>query len=603
MYYRGPGWYRRVFVPEASLKGLNLKLHFLGANQVTDVWLNGKYLGRHVGGYLGFQFDVTGILRPGMENVLAVRVNNAYNYDIPPHSADFNFYGGIYREVELLATHPLHISDVLIRTPSVSCTAATVVVRSEIRNSTKKDEQLKLVANVVSPYNEIVQSSAMQVLVPAGKTMTIDQQLPTVKNPLLWSPEHPWLYKVYATIYDERGTALDQTISEFGFRWYSFDADSGFFLNGRNLKLKGVNIHQDFLNKGNAVGIDQKRMDLKNIKAMGANFVRLAHYPHHPIVLDLADQLGLLVWEEIPLVNTVGGEEFFKNTRQMLVDMIARDKNHPSVILWGVGNEFAMESLAAEDTKRAKQLVQELHDLAKQLDPTRLTVQAHNALSDTTIFGITDVQGRNRYYGWYEGTYNDLGPALDKEKQVFPHWKILVSEYGAEGKYGYHVDKPAIFDHSESYQMLFHEASWNAINERQWVAGGSIWNMYDFGSFRKIGNIPHINQKGMMTKDRKPKSVYYYYQSQWSSKPMVYIVSHTWTHRAGVEGMPQPVRVFSNCESVELFLNGASLGKQDSGFVWGAKFANGENTLRAIGHMKGETVQDEMTLFFSGSQN
>lgn len=598
MYYRGPGWYRKVFVPEASLKGLNLKLHFLGANQVTDVWLNGICLGRHIGGYLGFQFDVTTVLRLGKKNVLAVRVDNAYNYDIPPHTADFDFYGGLYREVELIAASPVRIEDVLVRTPTVSRAVATVSAKSDIRNSTRQEKQLTLVANIVSPYNEIVQSVASQVLVPAGNTISVDQKLPPIKNPLLWSPDRPWLYKVYSTIYDEKGTAVDQTISPLGFRWFAFDADSGFFLNGRSLKLKGVNIHQDFLNKGNAVGIDQKRADLTNVKMMGANFVRLAHYPHHPAVLDLADSLGLLVWEEIPFLNTVGREEFFKNTKQMLVDMIARDKNHPSIILWGLGNEFTMTWLAEDDTRFAKQLTQDLHSLVKQLDPTRLTVQAHNEVSDTTILGITDVQGRNRYYGWYEGTYTDLGPALDREKKMFPHWKVLVSEYGAEAKYGYHVDDPTIFDHSETYQMLFHEASWQAINNRPWVAGGAIWNMYDFGSFRKIGNIPHINQKGMMTKDRKPKGVYYYYQSQWSSKPMVYIVSHTWTHRKGVEGVPQSVRVFSNCDSVEFFLNGNTLGKQEHGFVWKTHLTNGENTLRAIGYSKGETVRDEMMLFF-----
>lgn len=599
MYYRGAGWYRKTFVPDGALREKQLQLHFLGANQVADVWVNGVHLSRHVGGYLGFAVDITGRVAFDRPNLLAVRVDNAYNYDIPPHTGDFNFYGGLYREVELLALPVVSLDDVHLQTPTVTFSSADVIATVRIRNSSPARQTLRLVTNIVSPANEIVRSAWDTVAVPARSAGEKRLRLPDLRNPLLWAPDHPWLYTVYTTLTALDGTALDQTVEPLGFRWYSFDPDSGFSLNGERCKLRGVNLHQDALNAGNAVGVDRKREDLLHIKRMGANFVRLAHYPHHPAVLDIADSLGLLLWEEIPHVNTIGRGAYMENTKRMLADMIGRDKNHPSVILWGLGNEFAMPWLADEDKRLSMALLRELHAIAKKLDPSRLTVQAHNEIIDTAMLGVTDVQGRNRYFGWYEGSFNDLGPALDAEKRLFPRWNVLVSEYGAEGKYGYHVETPALFDHSETYQLAFHEASWKAICERPWVAGGTVWNMFDFGSFRKIGNIPHINQKGMMTADRKPKDVYFFYQSQWSEEPMVHIVSDTWTHRSGREGDVEDIRVLSNCETVELLVNGTSVGSHSRGFRWKVVLTPGTNRLTAVGRKAGETVRHQSVLFYT----
>jgi beta-galactosidase len=560
--------------------------------------LNGEPLGRHTGGYLGFTFDVSKRLRWGTPNVLAVRVDNAYHYDIPPHTADYNFYGGLYREVELEVTHPVRVDRVVVTTPEVTPFLADVLTRTTVRNTSSRPITLRLVTSVISPYNEIVRSSVDHLTVTAGAHADMERHLRGITEPLLWDPDHPWMYRVSSTLYDERGRALDQTFEPLGFRWYRFDADSGFFLNGRPLKLRGVNLHQDHLNLGNAVGVDRKLRDLVLCKRMGANFIRLAHYPHHPAVLHFADSLGLMLWEEIPYVNTIGREAFMETAKQMLAGMIDRDRNHPSVILWGLGNEFVMPWLAEEDRGLSKQLTRELHTLAKVRDPGRLTVQAHNELIDTSIIGITDVQGRNRYYGWYEGTYDDLGPALDEEKRRFPDWKVIVSEYGAEGKYAYHVNRPETFDHSETYQMALHESSWQAIKDRPWVAGGTIWNMVDFGSFRKIGNIPHVNQKGMVTADRRPKGVYYYYQSQWTTDPMVHIVTDTWTHRSGPRGAPQQIKVYSNCDEVELLVDGQTAGRRPPPFLWNVRLIPGEHRLRAYGTLRGSTVSHDITMFY-----
>jgi|GEM_PF-1075107 len=600
-YYRGPAWYRTEFSVPDDLHDAAFQIHFLGANQVADVYLNGTHLGQHIGGYTPFRFDVEEHLRHDAPNLLAVRVTNEFDYDVPPHSADYNFYGGIYREVELIAADPVHIRDTWLTTPDVSHRAATMNARTTIRNSDDRQRRVRLVTSVINPYDEIVQSRVEERTIAPGSEIDLVSIGAPIEYPMLWAPEHPWLYRVSSTLYDEDGTALDQTFEPLGFRWFDFDPERGFFLNDEHVKLKGVNFHQDFLNRGFAVGRDQKRQDLEHIKRMGVNFLRVAHYPHHPDVLQLADSLGMIVWQEIPFINTIGRQEFLDNTLNMLREMIERDKNHPSIVMWGLGNEFAMPWLTSEDVEWALRIITELHALSKELDPDRFTVQGHNHLADKRIFEATDIQARNRYYGWYEDSYEDFAASLDEDRRNNPHWRLMVSEYGAEAKYGYHVNAPRIFDHSETYQVDYHRAHWEAMRDRDFVGGSALWNMFDFGSTVKIGNIPRINQKGMMTKDRREKDVFYYYQSQWSDEPMVYIVSETWVHRFGPVGEPQVVQVFSNAERVELFHNGVSLGVQagtGDPLTWDVPFTTGRNILRAVAQAQGETVRHEIVQFY-----
>jgi beta-galactosidase len=601
MYHRGTGWYRKTFDSESEWENRRLQLSFLGANQVTEVWLNDEYLGKNTGGYLGFEFDVTDIITTDAVNQLTVKVDNLFSYDIPPHTADFNFYGGLYREVLLSSTEKVYLARTFTEGTDVSHRQATAQVLYNIANTSSDNATgLSLTSNLLNPFGEIIQTHTRDVEIPAGSNQEIHITMDPVKFPMLWSSESPLLYEVYTVIKDANGELLDINREPLGFRWYSFNPDTGFMLNDEPLKLKGVNFHQDYLHLGNAVDLKQKREDLIHIKKMGANFVRLAHYPHHPAVLDLTDSLGILVWSEIPWVNTTGGNEFAKNAKDMMKGMIHRDFNHPSIILWGIGNEFAMGFIDEESLQRAKNLARDLHQMSKSLDPNRLTVQAHNEVVDAGLMEITDVQGRNRYFGWYEATYNDFANALDEEKEKYPHWNILISEYGAEGKYGYHVTDPVIFDHSETYQMDFHRAHWEAIDEREWVSGGALWNMFDFGSHVKIGNIPHINQKGMMTMDRKPKSVYRYYQSQWLTDPVVYIVSKTQHHKKlNLDGTTE-IRVFSNCEYVELIINGESAGSKsgEKVFTWHTSPAEGMYRLEAVGNCRGNTILDTHRVYY-----
>jgi beta-galactosidase len=605
MIYRGIGWYRKTFTVDAAWKGKYIKVNFQAANQVAEVWLNGQYLGKHTGGYTPFHFgqNFTKHLRFDQPNVLAVKVDNRWSYDIPPHTADYNMLGGIYREVELIATDYAFVKETNIFTREVSPVRAVVEVNTMLRNIADKPRTVHLVTNIISPYNEII-STQIQAVEIKGMDKPWVKQTFNIEKPLLWSTDHPWLYKVSSTIYEpgtmqRNGTAIDQLFSPLGLRSVTFDANSGVTLNGQPVKLKGVNVHQDYMHKGWAVDKRQKREDFTLIKKMGANFVRLSHYPHHPYVLHLCDSLGLMVWSEIPVVNTIGRDKFIDNAVNMMDELIHRDINHPSIIMWGVGNEYYRNFFTKEDAEFALKCTEAVAKKSKELDPYRPTVQAQNDLIDERILPLTDIQGRNRYFGWYEKTYQDFEEEMKTEHEKHPAWKLLVSEYGAEGKYAYHVNDPVLFDHSETYQVNLHRAYWEAIRDNRFILGGTIWNMFDFASFAKIGNGPHINKKGMMTYDRKPKSVYFYYQSEWSDEPMVYIYSHTWTHRSGETG--KRLEIFSNCETVEVFVDGKSIGKKNKaeGFVWTVNFPEGLHDLKAIGSKEGETVRDEMRIYYS----
>jgi len=594
-YYRGVGWYRKGFYLDSTWQNKRIYLQFEAANQIAEVWLNEEYLGKHVGGYTGFSFDITDFLEFNRKNILAVKVDNSFNIDVPPLTADFDMYGGIYRDVWLEARPNIFLDNPLITTPVVTTDSANVSISVDIFNQSPRSERVSLKVNVANQEKEIVATLQGELKIKANQRVNFRKVSPFIEFPNLWSPENPYLYKVYFTLY-LNNRPVDEIKIPLGFRWFKFDSHQGFFLNGRPLKLRGVNKHQDYLFLGNAVPDSLQVRDIQLIKKMGANFIRLAHYPQDPAVLNACDSLGLLVWEEIPVVNMVSTKKFSENAKQMLREMIRRDRNHPSIILWGLMNETLLGFVNREQIPKTIELLKELNDIAHREDPTRLTVQAHNRLVDENIAGVTDVIGRNRYFGWYSGNMEDFEKEMLDEHRRHPEWKILVSEYGAGSKRGYHVDVPKRFDFSEEYQLAFHEYYLKIINKYPWISGGAVWNAFDFASAVKRGNIPRINQKGLSDMLRRPKDVYYFYQSQWAEQPMVYIVSHTRKNLTGKAGELKKVRVFSNCQKVELFLNGTSLGVQEKGSVWKVPFVVGKNELVAVGQKNGQTVTDKITV-------
>jgi beta-galactosidase len=601
MFKRGVGIYRKKMVVPMSWQGKYIKIDCQAANTKTEVWVNGQQVGTNNNGFLDFHFDITNVVKYDAENEIVFKVDNRFDYDIAPHTADFNFQGGIYREVSLIAWNKTFARRPQVSTPKVSPTSAHYSVKSNLRTKLTTAQKVRLVVNIINPFGEIAASNTHELTIPTDSKGIDITSVGTLKNPDLWSPTNPKLYRVQQIVYNTEGVVLDATMDNFGFRFYEFDAKKGFSINGKTTKLKGVNVHQDVYGKGWANSLADKKRDFELIKSMGSNFVRMSHYPHHPYVLHLCDSLGLMVWEEIPVVNTIGRDTFIKNAEKMMNKMIERDYNRPSVLVWGVGNEYYRAFFTPEDTEYALKCTKAVAEMAKKLDPYRPTIQAQNDLVDNRIMSLTDIHGRNRYFGWYgKESYNELPKALDEEHEKNPEWKVIVSEYGAEGKYGYHVDSAVRFDHSLTYQLAMHKVYWQAIAERPFVAGGALWNMFDFQSFAKIGNIPHINQKGMMTYDRRPKGLFYYYQSQWLEEPMVYIWEHTYTHRHAPKGKPLPIEVFSNCEEVNLIVDGKSVGKRSKsmGYTWQVPLSEGYHTLKAVGQKDGETVKWQMEIFF-----
>ena len=596
-FYRGPGWYRKGFTLGNETRAKRVWVTFEGAFQVAEVWLNGKYLGKHVGGYTGFSFEITGSLLPaGNRNVLAVRVDNSYNVDIPPHSADYFMYGGLYRDVFLTTTGKTALAGEVAAIPKVRSRGETELsVSATVDNATRNPQMVEVKHILVNKENEIVSSFGGSATVPAGAAVTIRRESGRIAGVQLWSPDRPELYTLRTQIIKDR-RIIDEVKTTVGFRWYSFHPDSGFFLNGEPLKLKGVNRHQDHPMLGIALPDSMHLLDMVLIKELGSNFVRLAHYPQDPAVLDACDSLGLLVWEEIPVVNSVGGPEFSATARLMMREMITRDRNHPSIIVWGIANECLMDNAESDAVDKVKSLLKDLHTLTKELDPNRLSAQAHNELLDDSVADITDVLGRNRYFGWYTEKMADFGPSLDNEHRENPRRKLLISEYGAEAKRGYHVDTPRRFDHSEDYQLQFHEYYWETIKSRPYVAGSLVWAAFDFGSPYKIGNIPRINQKGIWDGWRKPKDLYYFYKSQWTTDPMIYVVSHTRRQYTGQKGAPVSIRVYSNCDAVELFVNGKTAGmvEKKEVYSWNVILSEGPNTLHAIGSSRIGRVEDKV---------
>ncbi len=598
-YYRGPGWYRKEFTLGEGLKGQQVWVGFEGAFQKADVWLNGHHLGTHKGGYTGFSFDVTPYLaQGGRPNLLAVRVDNAFDHDLPPHTADYAMYGGLYRDVLLTVTGPLRINGVPALVPTAGPDGGgRLKVDASVSNAGPTDEAVEIRCVVVNGGHEIVTSFGERLVLAPRSESRVRLASEDIRSIDLWSPEHPTLYTVHTQVLRD-GRVLDDVTDRIGFRWFSFDPDSGFALNGQPLRLKGVNRHQEYPMLGIALPDSLHVRDMVLIKGLGANVVRLAHYPQDPSVLAACDSLGLLVWEEIPIVNSVGGPAFVTNAMTMMREMIERDRNRPSVILWGLGNECLTDYAEAGAVRPVTDLLRALNALAKEMDPTRLTAQAHNDLRDDSVADITDVMGRNRYYGWYTPRMEDLAPALDREHREHPRRVLFISEYGAESKRGYHVGRPTLFDHSEEYQLKYHEHYWKTISTRPFVSGSTVWTAFDFASPFKIGNIPRVNQKGIWDAWRKPKDLYYFYRSQWTSDPMVYIVSHTRTELVSDPGVPVELTVFSNCDEVELIINGASAGKQkNSGvFRWMIPLQEGVNTLEAAGVVGSFVCRDHMAL-------
>jgi len=630
-YYRGLGWYKKTLYVPASWQKRSVYLYFEGANQETEVYVNGQLAGRHAGGYTAFSFPVSKLLKYSTEgaaaNEVTVKVNNRHNPDIPPLSADFTFYGGLYRDVYLLAADPVHFdldnnasSGVFITTPNVSAEAAEVVVNGAVTNDAATSRKLAVLTQVLDREGRTVAQQRTKLSVGAGQKLAFKQTFGKLRQPHLWSPDDPYLYRVVSRIEEGNGAKpLDEVTSPLGLRWFRFDADKGFFLNGKPLKLIGTNRHQDFPGLGNALPDALHEQDVRLIKQMGGNFLRISHYPQDPTVLQACDRLGILTSVEIPVVNAITDSEAFFNTcKTMQTEMIRQGFNHPSVVIWNYMNEVLLrlpEGIKKDNAaghayfKRVAQLAQQLEDLTRREDPSRYTMLVnHGAFDlyrDAGLTSIPMIVGWNLYQGWYSGELEGFSQYLDQHHRELPTKPVIITEYGADSDLRLHSFQPQRFDKTQEYANRYHQYYLKAILDRPFVAGSTVWNLAEFNSESRQEATPHINTKSLLTADRQPKDAYYFYQANLLKTPFVKIGSRGWTLRsgpaAGADSLfcAQPVEVYTNQPSVRLVLNGKDLGSQPATFgvaKFRVPFVNGLNQLRA--QAEGQPVDDQVDIQF-----
>lgn len=597
-YYQGPAWYRtHIHVANHYPHGRTL-LVFEGSGQKTDVFIGQRKVGSHVGGYDRWQIDITDAGHG--ELPLAVRCDNSRDVEmIPSDMSDFNLYGGLYRPVSLVYRPAAGVDDVRI-----DATASAVTVTPLL---TGNSDNTLITLRIYHPNGKLIHSQ-QQRGTACGRPMHI-----VMKRPQLWSPDTPYLYRCEV---EAVADGQHSTVSRhFGLRSYEFREHGPFMLNGQRLLLHGTHRHDDHAGVGAAMTEEQTRRELHQIKQMGANFIRLGHYQQSELVLHLCDSLGLLVWEEIPWCRGgLGGERYRQQARNMLTAMINQHRHHPSIILWGLGNENDWPGDFAEfeqDSIRA--FMSELNTLAHQLDNSRLTtIRRCDFCSD-----ITDVYSPSIWAGWYSRRYTNYREM--SQQAIARHPRFFHAEWGGDSHAGRHTEYPTADgrmpadteagdrngDWSESYIVRLFDWHLKEQQSMDSLTGSAFWTFKDFSTpLRPDNPIPYVNQKGVVERDGTPKESYYVFQSYWSKQPMLHIYGHSWPVRWGKAGQTREVLVYSNCPEVELFVNGLSAGRRQrrttdfpaQGFHWDVCFREGTNVVRAVaGKLTDEIIFDYQT--------
>ena len=630
-FYRGPAWYRKQLFVDKSQEGRQAVIYFEGANQEVRFYLNGQFVGEHKGGYTRFCFDITPHLRYGQENLFAIYVNNVYNPNIPPLSADFTFFGGIYRDVYLQFMNPVHIatndyasSGVYIRTPEVNNSAASVEITTLLTNDMSQPTEIRVENIICDADGKEVKKTQAEVKLAAGETKTDISKKIKIDSPRLWDIDDPYRYMVYTRIFDKRkGTLLDEVVNPLGLRWFKFDSEKGFFLNGKGRKLIGTARHQDYFQKGNALRDELHVQDVLLLKEMGGNYLRVSHYPQDPVIMEMCDKLGIVTSVEIPVVNAVTEtEEFLHNSVEMAKEMVRQDFNRPSVMIWGYMNEIFLrrpytEGKQLEDYYRfTEKVARALEATIREEDPSRYTMMAYHNMpqyyEDAHLTEIPMIQGWNLYQGWYEPDINEFQRLLDRAHKAYKGKVLMVTEYGPGVDPRVHSYQPERFDFSQEYGLVYHKHYLNEMMKRPFIAGSSLWNLNDFYSESRVDAVPHVNNKGVVGLNREKKDVYWFYKTALSRRPILVIGNREWKSRGGVVNTAQKeciqsVPVFSNAEEVELFVNNKSLGKkkiEDNYALFDVPFVGGENLLEAVAVTGDNKLRDMLRIQFQlvGSQ-
>lgn len=616
-YYRGACWYRKTLVLKDDWAGKVVYLRFGAANMQTSAYVNGTLVGTHTGGYAAFMFDITKAMLPGRKNVIAVRVDNSADIVSPPLTADFTFFGGLTRGVQLVVDNPIHISPIetisnrFVKTPiqvaspgviikqhDVSRKSAKLDISTKLRNTTDNSTVSELTISVEDAQGFTVEKTTVSKTLAAHCIDTVSGHL-YVKKPHLWDGlADPYLYRVEVGL-TVGGKTVDKCIQPLGFHFFAVDKTKGFLLNGRSYPLRGMCMHEAKKDKGRAVDDADRREDIDLLAATGMNFFRLAHYQHGDFTYNYLDTLGIICWTEVPCVNKVGPTAteavYQQNATSQMYELLHQQYNHPSVIFWGLCNEIHNESGADPAP-----VVQHLNDIVKSEDPSRLTTLA--AAGDHKENQIPDVYSMNFYRGWYSGMIADIGGQLDKFDKKYSHC-MGMSEYGAGANTQQHewpaTPHPAAGHfHPEEYQNLFHESYLQAIDKRPYLWQTSLWVGIDFAADnRNEGAQPGMNDKGLVSYDRKTKKdAYFLYKASWNhAEPTLYITSRRFTER---HSLRLPVKIYSSASDVTLTINGKTMGTKSCPnhiFEWtDLTMAEGKNFIVATATENGKMLRDSV---------
>ena len=587
-YYRGTCYYAKSFdkidLPQADRYYLELQ----GANSTSEVFLNGQKLAHHDGGYSTWRVDLTDSLA-ARDNLLVVTVDNSANEIVYPQVADFTFYGGLYRDVNLICVSESHFDLDYYGTPGIKVTPVVDGLNADVE------------VEVFLTGSKMGQSVAYTILDAEGneiaKTESNDTKaLFTIENVHLWhGRKDPYLYSVKAELMED-GKVLDNVSTRFGCRSFEIDPNKGFILNGEEYPLRGVSRHQDRWGYGNALLKAHHEEDIDLICEVGCTTIRLAHYQHDQYFYDLCDEKGLVIWAEIPYISNhmPTGRE---NTISQMKELVIQNYNHPCIVVWGLSNEITISG-STDDLLENHNI---LNDLCHELDKTRLTTIACVSMCkiDDPYVQIPDVVSYNHYFGWYGGETDMNGPWFDNFHKTYPNIPIGISEYGCEAL-NWHTSKPVQGDYTEEYQAYYHEELIKQIAERPYLWATHVWNMFDFGAdARAEGGENGQNHKGLMTFDRKyKKDSFYAYKAWLNPEPMVHLCGKRYVDR--VEDVTK-VTVYSNQPQVELFANGVSLGVQQNNglpfFYFDVPNA-GKTVLKAVaGDCTDESVINKVAVF------
>ena len=620
-YYQGKGFYRRTLVLPEIVAERRYYMKIDAASKAANIRVNGKEVGSHVGGYTACIVDITEYIRK--ENLIEITVDNGRK-DITPISADFTFWGGIYRDVWLISTPKQHFNmsnmgsdGIFISTPVVNEKRGVLKVKCEVTNDSHESSILEVRSAIYSPQGKLLQTIKQKQKLKSGETYIFENTSGAIESPDLWSPETPSLYLVKTTLVDPKsGKLLDEKNHKVGFRWFTFDGSKGFFLNGKSYKLRGLNRHQDQAPAGVALDDEAHRRDIFLMKELGCNFIRISHFPQDDAILEMCDESGLLAWEEIPIINIVPNTPGYDdNCEYNLREMIRQHYNHSSVITWGYMNEILLtapsigkpEWLACKE--RTVNLAQRLEAVLKEEDPGRASVMAFNMTNLYNEIGLNlvDVVGWNLYHGWYVDKLKDFNAWCEDQHRRYPDQPMIISEWGAGSDKRLHSTQGRAFDFSIEYQQTYIEHYLPFIENTEWISGCAYWNFIDFNVAARQESMPRVNNKGLAYNNRIWKDVAYYFKAMWRKDiPVIRIASRDWEMRTGEINKPQSIKIYSNMPEVELFINGQSIGCQkiaNCHTVFNVILPEGISVLMAQGIKNGKTVQDAMTIQFKSLPN